>query len=183
MPLAILSAGSYLEKGSSSMLSLSYTAKLISCWGVSLGSPHGCDQSQQVPAKKWGWSEAYKYAKTHNLQGVCSKAMFAAEHQGAGPDVRYTCISQTFSLRQAIICTVVSTGDCEIEIRALCANYQHEHRVTAPQTFCWNNHSKGWRGNSLNNRQGEELTHLSLCPEADTGVSGGEDYKTLALPT
>lgn len=49
------------------------------------------------------------------------------------------------SLCQAITCTVVST-DCEIEIRALCATYQHEHRVTVPQTFCPNNHSKNWEG-------------------------------------
>lgn len=74
-------------------------------------------------------------------------------------------------LCQGITCTVFST-DCEIEIRALCATYQHEHRVTAPQTFCPNNHSKNWEGNlHFANRQSKKLSCLSFQKQLQGLVS------------
>lgn len=121
-------------------------------------------QSWHIPSKKERWSEGHKYAKTHNFQGVCSKTVFAAGHQEAGPDmeVRYKREADLLSLCQAITCTVFGT-DWEIGIRALCATYQHEHRVTVPQTFCPNNHSKNWEGKlCFANGQSKKLSCLSF---------------------
>lgn len=127
-------------------------------------APCGCDQSQQLPAKKGRWSEGQKYAKTHNLQEVCCKTVFVAGRQGArcGGQI-HIYKPDLLSLCQAITCTAVSTGDREIKIRHLCASYQHECRVTVPQTFCQNNHSRDWEGKlSLYNGQSKVLSCFSV---------------------
>lgn len=145
-------------------MSLRYNTKLISCQSVAWESPCSCGQSRHILAKKERWSEGHRYAKTCNLLGICSKTVFRAGHRQAGPDVevRHKCMSQTCSLfvKQLLALCLAQT---EIEIRAFCATYQHERRVTVPQTFCPNNHSKNWEGKlRFANKQSKKLSCLSL---------------------
>lgn len=83
MPLTLFSGDSYLEEGIFfyHVTQLQHEANFLPRCHLGI-PPCSCDQSQHIPAKKERWSEGHKYAKTRHLQGVRSKTVFVAGHQG-----------------------------------------------------------------------------------------------------